>query len=322
MRYEQLLILVTLSAFAAASPAVAATLALSWARMLPALARLAPARRARLLFALRTAPALAGAIACGVAVAAFLRHEPQSTVEPPGPLLLTASAIGAALLFTAMWSAGARCWSTRRFLRAANRAATRVTLPGVALPAWQLETPFPLVALAGFWRPRLLIARSVLEQMPADELQAVLKHELAHARRRDNVSQLILSATPDPLRLAARLGVDRAWRQAVEDAADDLAAGDDPQARVSLASALVRVAKMTTRQPRPSIPLLAFHDGDSIERRVRRLIDGTTAQPVVRSRARETVAAVACGTLAAVLNADSILLAAHAVIEWMVNARL
>jgi Zn-dependent protease with chaperone function len=323
VRYEQLLILATLSTFAVATAAVAVAIAVFWTRLEPAIARLASIRRAGLLFALRASPALAGGVASVVAVAAFLRHEPRSTIEPPGWFLLIASALGMAFVLSGLRQAAVRCRGTRRFLRLVDRGATRVALPGVPLPAWQLEIPFPLVALAGLWRPRLLIARCVLEQMPADELQVVLKHELAHARRRDNVARLILSAMPDALGLAHRLGVDRAWRRAVEDVADDLAAGDDPQARVSLASALVRAAKMAARQPAPAVPLLAFHDGESVERRVRRLVEPPVTRPVRRSRAREAAAAaIVSGALAAVLNADPILLAAHAVIEWMVNAGL
>lgn len=323
MRYEQLLILTTLSAFAVATAAAAVAIALCWIRFEPAIARLAAIRRVRLLFALHVGPTVAGAIACAITATAFLRHEPRSTIEPPGLVLLIASALGAAFVFSGLRHAGVRWWRTRRFLRLVKRGASRVALPGVPLPAWQLEIPFPLVALAGLWRPRLLIARAVLEQMPADELRVVLRHELAHARRRDNIARLILSAMPDALGLTRRLGVDRAWHHAVEDAADDLAAGDDPQARVSLAAALVRAAKMAARQPAPAVPLLAFHDGESVERRVRRLIEAPPARPVGRFRAREAAAAaLVCGALAAVAKADTILLAAHSVIEWMVNAGL
>ena len=93
--------------------------------------------------------------------------------------------------------------------------------------------------------PRLLVARRVLEQMPGDELQVIVKHELAHARQRDNVARLLLSALPDVLGLGHQwLGIERAWHEAAEDAADELATGDDAQARVCLASALVRVARM------------------------------------------------------------------------------
>ena len=82
----------------------------------------------------------------------------------------------------------------------------------------------------------------------------IVRHELAHARQRDNVARLLLSGLPDVLSLGHQwLGIERAWQDATEDAADELATGDDAQARVCLASALVRVARMVGSQPVPAL---------------------------------------------------------------------
>jgi Zn-dependent protease with chaperone function len=321
MRYAQLIILVTLAAFAVSSTVAAVCIALSWPRLASTVADLASVPRARLIFLLRVAPALVGLFAGGMTVLAFVRHEPRSTAEIPGWILLTAAAVGAALFFSGVWRVIVRCWSTYGFLRTVERTATPVDVPTAGLPMWQLDTAFPLVALAGIWRPRLLIARCVLEQVPADELQVVLRHELAHARQHDNVARLLLTGLPDVLTLAERrLGIERAWSEAAEDAADDLATGDDAAARVSLASALVRVAKMVGRQSAPKVPLLAFHRGESVERRVRRLVD--VAAP--RSHApsplvRFTTVPLVVGAL--LLLSPTALLLVHHALEWLVNAR-
>ena len=324
MRYGPLLAIVTLAAFAAASSGAAAFVAVAWSRNAARLAALPAITRARLILAGRFAPAIVGALACGVTLAAFLRHEPGAMIETPGWLLFEAAAFSLTLAGMSVALLVARSWRTSRFLRAAERAATPVTLPGVALPAWQVETAFPLVALAGVWRPRLLIARRVLEELPDGELQVVLQHELAHARQRDNVARWLVTALPDALGLAEPwLGLERAWHDAAEDAADDLATRNDPPARARLASALVRVARMAGRQPRQAIPLLAFHRGESIERRVRRLIDAPVARSPVPARlAVFATIAVLSAAVALWANADLVLAAVHRTTEWLVNARL
>lgn len=333
VRYEQLLVLVTLAAFAAASTAAAAGVAVVWRKVDASGAGLSAAARARRLFALRLVPVTAGVLACAVSALAFLRHEPRATGETPEWILLASAALGALLVGASLVRVAARWSSTSRFLAAIERTATRVDrLPAipaipamdVALPVWQLEIPFPLVALAGIRRPRLLIARRVLDQLPADELQVVLQHEIAHARRRDNVAGLLLSALPDVVGLADRwVGLDRAWRDAAEDAADDLATGTDDSARACLASAVVRVARMAQRQPVPAGPMLAFYSGESgesIERRVRRLTAGGPRRRASRPVAL-VAASVAFAAPALFLEAE-LLLGAHRAIEWLVHARL
>jgi hypothetical protein len=273
---------------------------------------------------LRLVPVLLGAFACGVSMLAFARYEPRTTIEAPGSILLAWAAIGIGLTVVGLWRLIVHWRSTCRFLQTVERTATRVTLSGVSLPAWQVDTAFPLVALAGVWRPCLLIARGVLEQVPDDELRVIVKHELAHARQRDNVARLVLFGLPDVLNLGLRWpGIERAWQEASEDAADELATGDDEQARACLASALVRVARMVGTQAVPAVPLLAFHRGGSVERRVRRLLDGAerrTSAPSLR-RVFMTVILSSSGAFAW-LTADIVLLRMHRAIEWLVNARL
>ena len=320
MRYTQLMILVTLAAFALSSTAAVVVLGLAWPRLTSGLARVLPAARARLILLLRLAPTLVGGCLSVVTLIAFLRYEPRSTAERPGFVLLAAAALGAGLLLAGFWRVALRGWRTFRFLQAVQRTAAPLTLPGVGLPAWQLDTLCPLVAIAGVWRPRFLIARRVVEQIPGDELLVIVRHELAHVRQHDNVARLLLTGMPDVLALAERwLGIGRTWSAAAEEAADDLATGDDPEARVCLASALVRVAKMAARQP-ASLPLLAFHDGDSIERRVGRLLGAAApgAPAPLASMGYVTIALLA-GTVP-LLGSNAFLLGLHHAIENLVNA--
>ena len=333
MRYELLLILSALATVAAVNTATGAGIALAWPRLARAFAGLESRSRARALLALRLVPAFAAALMCILTVVAYLRHEPVSTTEVPGWMLIAGASFGASLAAAALGRVIVRCWKTRCFLEAVERNATPVTLPGVHLPAAQVETAFPLIALAGIWRSRLLVARGVLAEMPAEELEVVLQHELAHARHRDNIARLVLAALPDVLSVAERwLGIERAWREAAEDAADDCATGDDARARVCLASALVRVSRMIGEQAPLPVPLLAFHDGESIDRRVRRLVDerrpvkGRASVPVeppfAASRSSRSLAAIIpiAAVIVLLLKLDHILLSVHEVIEWFVHA--
>jgi hypothetical protein len=324
MPYFALMLLAALAGFALAGSAAGLALALLWRRAERWLAAaVSSRRRAGALLAVRLVPAAAGTVAAAVAIAAFARHEPRGISEVPGAMLIVLAVAGVAVIAAALWRAGARTWRTHKFLRAAKRSATPLVLPGVPISAWQLDIAYPLVALAGVRRIHLLVARCVLDEVPRDELDVVLRHELAHARLRHNLGHLLLAAVPDALSFVqGRLGIERAWQEAAEEAADDVAAAGDPCAGLSLASALVRVARMSESRRVPAVPLLAIHNGGSVERRVRRLLEPAPACTVRVSRlaALSAVAAIAIA-LSMWLNADGVLLAAHHGIEWLVNAR-
>jgi hypothetical protein len=324
MHYTQLFVLVTLATFAAVTTVVAAVLVVTWRYRGAALSTSAGVSRARVFLLLRIAPVLSGALACAVMMLAFVRYEPLSTTEAPGWMLLISASVGAALFLGGSARAAIQCWRTGRFLRALERSATPVEFPGIDLPAWRVDTTLPLVGLAGIWRPRLLLAAGVLDRVPDDELQVIVEHELAHARRRDNVVRLVFTALPDIVGwVERRVGIERAWHEAAEDAADDAATGSDPAARVCLASALVRVARMADSHVMPAVPLLAFYSGGSIERRVRRLVEPVGSQGC-RSSSVRRVLLLAAGTalISLGLTADGPLLSVHRAIEWMVNLRV
>jgi Zn-dependent protease with chaperone function len=115
--------------------------------------------------------------------------------------------------------------ATRRLVRQWLVTAEAVSLPGISAPAFAVTSEFPIVAVIGWRRPRLIIARAVLASCSPDELRAVLAHEQGHIDRRDNMRRLLLSIAPDVLAWlpsSERLFID--WRDAAEEAADDDAA--------------------------------------------------------------------------------------------------
>jgi beta-lactamase regulating signal transducer with metallopeptidase domain len=131
----------------------------------------------------------------------------------------------------------------------------------------------PIVAVVGVWRPRIVAAKHVFRACSQKEFLQVIAHETAHVSTRDNVKLLLLLMSPDVLAwfpvgttLAAR------WRAAAELEADQRAAGSDPAKRVVLASALIKVARLSGGNER-QVSVLGMHVVvDDIEGRVRQLL--------------------------------------------------
>jgi beta-lactamase regulating signal transducer with metallopeptidase domain len=106
----------------------------------------------------------------------------------------------------------------------------------------------------------------------------MLTHECAHVSARDNVKRLLIRACPDVA--GPPVVLERAWAAAAEEAADAVAARLSPAARLDLAQALIRVARLAVPQTPPLAS--AFYLGGSIESRVRRLADPMPESPMPR----------------------------------------
>jgi beta-lactamase regulating signal transducer with metallopeptidase domain len=207
-----------------------------------------------------------------VLAGAFIRFEPRDTTEVPGALLLAAA--GFALLFCL--NAGVRLQravrshvACARVLRSCGR---RVSRPD-GMRLWIVDTDYPVAAVTGLFRTQLVLSTRILTECTAGEIDAVVRHEQAHISRCDNLVRAAMLALPNPLSLTrAGREMQDDWSAAAEECADDAAAGCEEASRTALASALVRVARMT-RTPAPGwIPALAFYEGSNLEHRVRRLL--------------------------------------------------
>ncbi|WP_433443588.1 M56 family metallopeptidase [Nonomuraea sp. CA-141351] len=62
-----------------------------------------------------------------------------------------------------------------------------------------LPTGEPLAFCAGMLRPRVYVSAGLTETLSGDELDAVLCHEAAHARRRDPLRRVLMNAATDVL---------------------------------------------------------------------------------------------------------------------------
>ena len=231
----------------------------------------APRARARLLFALRLAPTVLGAgAALLVFTPAWLALESRRTQEVPGLALVAAAALASGLAALGIVRGGRAAWRAWRTARAWERDAERVAVPGTPLSVSRIDDPFPVVALAGIVSPRIYVARQVLHACDDSELAAVVRHEEAHLRARDNARILLMRSCGDLLALVpAGRAIEREWAAAAEAAADE-SASPSPDAALDLASALVKVARLAGPAPLLA-PVSAFFETGAIAARVERL---------------------------------------------------
>src|SRR5262249_2820490 len=125
------------------------------------------------------------------------------------------------------------------------------------------------------FRPRLIVARGLIEALTPEELAASIDHEIGHFRARDNLKRLAMRMAPDVLRWTAiAADIERKWAAASEHAADAGAAIVRSRAkRLALASALVKVARLMPVTVLVSEPISTLVGGGEIATRVRRLIN-------------------------------------------------
>lgn len=318
MNYERLFVLISISVFTLAATALSLLVAWSHPWLRRTIGHRGPRQRARLWMTLRFLPCITASIVTVGFGFAFIRYEPRHTAEQTGSVPLLVVALAAALVSAAAWRVGRASWNTARSHRLLTRLAEEVEIADFPLPAWRLPMDFPLAAVSGILRPRLILSSRILDECPADELAVVLRHEAAHARHYDNLTRAWLLACPDALGLSPlgnRLIAE--WHHAVEEAADEEAAGADGAARVALAAALVRVGRMSTCG-RPSwMPALALYDGHTLEHRVRRLLTRDPDRGVRVDRIRWGIAGALMIASAGWLATGPRLL--HAFVEWGVR---
>jgi Zn-dependent protease with chaperone function len=234
--------------------------------------------RARLLFSLRTMPALLAFLSVSLLlVPSYLAYEPRHTAEIVSFKLALLAFLSATGIAVSIYRAIATNRATARLTADWLRQGKPIEITGIAIKAYQIEHTFPLIAIVGFLRPRLFIARQVLELLAPEEIAAALAHENGHLIARDNLKRGLLLACRDALLIIpSGRSLDRAWSEASEEAADENAARQGNGAALDLASALVKIAKNIPPGMRPTMPagvfLLGDEDAKGVKSRVRRLI--------------------------------------------------
>lgn len=262
-------------AFSAAGLVALASLLLT-----PLIRRLTPVARAEVSAWLTLAPGLTAlALATAVSVPSALyglglgadhclghAHHPHlcawhGAVLPPWLALAGACAWAAALL------RGAQALKGLVHAEHLGRSLTRLGEPrdGYHL----VPATVPVCHAVGLVRPRVLVSQAVVDRLDARGLDAALAHERAHLDRSDTRWSALLALAACAAPFASRWT--SLWREAAEEAADDIAAAHTDG--VTVARALVAVARLQLGRT----PGFAF-GATGLERRVNRLL-GERAPP-------------------------------------------
>ncbi|MGA7540255.1 MAG: M56 family metallopeptidase [Steroidobacteraceae bacterium] len=264
--------LVLLSAYGLFNLLLSAAVVLAWRTGLHRHLNDAPA-----VLGIRLLPAMGSAtFVLTVVLPAFLLYEPRHAHDEPGPLLML-SALFALLVLGDGVRRGFSAWrATRALVRGSQPLLEHPAVDGTDVAVINVKEP--LVAVIGGWRQRIVAARCVAAACDREEFRQVLAHEAAHMNARDNLKLLMLLTMPDALAwLPTGSALTERWRAATELEADERASGADPRQRLALASALIKVARLSLASGRPRRTGRASAPLSGLEHRVRRLLAPSAA---------------------------------------------
>jgi hypothetical protein len=246
LSYTVRLICVCLAAFAIVFASIGLLISVSIPFALRIAHKMRAAAAARFILFLRLVPAtLSACIVGAVCIPSYIRFEQRAEPEDAG-----LACLALALLSFSLFS---------------------LSLVRAAL-AWQRSlNPQTALALVGVLRQRIVVSEPVKNNLSAEQLAMALCHEQAHADSRDNLKRLLILLAPGTFPGFSSL--ERNWKRFAEWAADDRAVAGDPDRSISLAAALVRVARLgLAGEPSPLVTSFLASEND-LEARVDRLLN-------------------------------------------------
>jgi Zn-dependent protease with chaperone function len=279
---------------------------------------------ARFLYVLRILPfALGIGAVFGLCVPSYLWFEPHATPERVGLACLALVFFGAASWFVSVARVSRALLASSRSQQVWKETGHEDRLPGETSLATIVEKDAPLLALAGILQPRLIVSRGVLGALTGDQLDVALQHENAHRVSHDNLKRFFLLMVPGAIPFFHGLGaLEEAWAKFAEWAADDEAVQGDSNRAVSLASALLRVARMGSG-PRLSFLHTSLVAGDrDLAARVERLlqVEMASAEPHYQMRTLTFGAGFTMAALIATMLAGPAMLSSvHRLLELVLR---
>jgi hypothetical protein len=267
------------------------------------------------LLTLRLLPTvLSAAVVALIILPGHLLYEPAESDEVFGVLLWALVALTSALLARS----GTRLVAVARASVSLKRCATIVAR---RFASHELVEVSGLngVSLAGIFRPRILIGSSARAALTDAELEVAVAHELAHRTCWDNLKRCATFCAPDVFGLtAAARDLETQLRVRAEWRADALAVGGDETRATHLASALVKVARLSQpgAHPYASPVWSTFHETPMLEARVRRLVGELETLPAEPSACRRC--ALVAGTLPLVVWLTGVPYQLHRVTEFLI----
>jgi beta-lactamase regulating signal transducer with metallopeptidase domain len=315
-------IAVSFSAFFICYSSLSLVVCLGWRRVWNYSQQRSARHRADLLFLLRIAPVLAAtAVTLTLAAPSFLLLEPRAVDEPMGVLprvcgfcgmtVILAGARNATVALMKLSRAVARWSSESRMI------GYRPIKSGKSISVLRTAAIAPPMTAVGILRPRVWLSGAAEFVLTESELQGAIRHEVAHLRRRDNLKKLFLCLAGFP----GMAGLDRAWREAAEIAADDAAVSSASEA-LDLAAALIKLSHLVPLElPAELTMALVYSPAESLNARVERLIAWPERRQVAASRYWYVYTLCAAAAVIATFAASytELLLRIHTATEWMVR---
>jgi len=279
---------------------------------------------ADLLFLLRMFPlATAALITAAFTVPSFLLLEPRTIDEPLGGIPLTLGMVGAAWGIFGLVNVGVALRRTSLTVATWETEAQPVDIDVDAcssVPVLRISQAVPAMTTAGIVRPRVLMSCVAEFLLTGNELQTALNHERAHVRRRDNLKKLLLRFVAFP----GMAGLETAWLEAIEMAADDAAVASAGQA-LDLAAALIKLSRLGPAEARADLSAALVHSpASAMNARVARLIawsdqsDQRLESPAIFSLGYGLGAVVASLPVLVVIYSP-LLVRVHTATEWLVR---
>lgn len=294
----------------------------------PAVIRLAertkPLRATRLLLALRLFPAaLALLLVLVLCVPSYLWLEPAAITEHVNIAFLAAGLLGAIGWGASIGRALRAIADSNRFTRQCRSLGSKIRLPGQASPLLVIEGESPVLAMAGVLHPRIVISRGVLNALSVEQLDAALRHERAHGTSRDNLKRLLVLLSPDVFPFAGGFAaLDRTWSRLSEWAADDCAREGNALRSLSLASALVCVARLGASSSQSPLLTSLVASGQNLGARAARLLCAEARQEAQFGRIDVLIGSATLLMTAFVLAAmrwPSLLSSVHLLVEHLMH---
>ena len=201
---------------------------------------------------------------------------------------------------------------TWRFTRLWSRTSVPIgSFAGMA--AVRIRGDAPALTITGLLRPTIYISSAATNLLTESELALAIEHEVAHARRHDNVKKLIMRCCcllPVP-------ALERRWLALIEIDADAEAVSSHHEA-LDLASALVKASRISAGSPDLVLPF-ASDAAHLLRIRVERLLSWERRAP--RSRLPIICCAISllAGCLLLLPCYPTLLLAVHEFSEILVR---
>jgi Zn-dependent protease with chaperone function len=271
---------------------------------------------ASLLFALRLLPfVLASVFTLGFTLPSFLLLEPRATDEAVGTAPLMLGLCCLALLAAGIFQATAAQIKTSRALLKWLEGSTVIDA-AASVPVFRTASGSPSLTVAGVREPKVLVSDAAVAALTPPELRTALKHEIAHAQSYDNLKKLLFRFSVFP----GMAGLERAWAEQTELAADDAAVSSCADA-LDLASALIKVSRLPSLRPQAALTTGLLHSSTALGARVQRLVswENNPAPATAGKYWRYALPSVGGSIVLLVATYGSVLTGLHEVTEWLVR---